>query len=209
MAIITQAKPLNKRETSNLIGSDKVEGTPACRTNGDRVGRQPMGPAQRICLGAGGRRRLGRRSALRGGHAVHQECRRPLGLLARALARFRFWRRRRAHHDARLRSSGHRRDLSTLCRHRRFGVFRWGIGDDGSFVQQYRRRPRSFWRRITSRRQRWISEIHPHLDLESVLSGTRTLQSGLMSFGRQAHKGRMIHGACAARSQPSCQSRPR
>src|SRR2546422_4408772 len=65
-----------------------------------------MGPAQRICLGAGGRRRLGRRSALRGGHAVHQECRRPSGLLARAGARFRFWRRRRAHHDARLRSSG-------------------------------------------------------------------------------------------------------
>src|SRR5215469_3974870 len=53
-----------------------------------------MGTAQRICLGAGGRRRLGRRSALRGGDAVHQECRRPSGLLARALARFRFWRRR-------------------------------------------------------------------------------------------------------------------
>jgi hypothetical protein len=55
---------------------------------------------------------------------------------------------------------------------RRFGVFCWGIGDDGSFVQQHRRRPRSFWRRIPSRRQRWVSEIHPHLDLESVLSGT-------------------------------------
>ena len=35
----TQAKPLNKRETSNLIGSDKVEGTPVYRTNGDRVGQ--------------------------------------------------------------------------------------------------------------------------------------------------------------------------
>ena len=43
MAIITQAKPLNKRETSNLIGSDKVEGTPACRTNGDRVGQIERG----------------------------------------------------------------------------------------------------------------------------------------------------------------------
>src|SRR5215468_12762348 len=35
----TQAKPLNKRETSNLIGSDKVEGTPVYRTNGDRTGQ--------------------------------------------------------------------------------------------------------------------------------------------------------------------------
>src|SRR5262249_53660565 len=137
-----------------------------------------MGPAQRLCLGAGGRRRLGRRSALRGGHAVHQECWRPSSLLARAVTRFRFWRRRRAHHDARLQSSGDRRDLSALCRHRGFGVFRWGIGNDGSFDKQYRRRPRSFWRRITSRRQRWISEILPHLDLESVLSRTRTLQGG-------------------------------
>jgi hypothetical protein len=37
MATTTQAKPLNKRETSNLIGSDKVEGTLVYRTNGDRV----------------------------------------------------------------------------------------------------------------------------------------------------------------------------
>ena len=35
MATKTQAKPLDKRETSNLIGSDKVEGTPVCRSNGD------------------------------------------------------------------------------------------------------------------------------------------------------------------------------
>jgi hypothetical protein len=31
VATQTQAKPLNKRETSNLIGSDKVEGTPVYR----------------------------------------------------------------------------------------------------------------------------------------------------------------------------------
>ena len=35
----TQAKPLNKRETSNLIGSDKVEGTPVYRPNGDSIGQ--------------------------------------------------------------------------------------------------------------------------------------------------------------------------
>jgi hypothetical protein len=35
----TQSKPLNKRETSNLIGSDKVEGTPVYRTSGDHVGQ--------------------------------------------------------------------------------------------------------------------------------------------------------------------------
>jgi hypothetical protein len=39
MATGTQARPLEKRETSNLIGSDKVEGTPVYRTNGGRVGR--------------------------------------------------------------------------------------------------------------------------------------------------------------------------
>ena len=38
MATKTQAKPLDKRETSNLIGSDKVEGTPVCRSNGDIIG---------------------------------------------------------------------------------------------------------------------------------------------------------------------------
>jgi sporulation protein YlmC with PRC-barrel domain len=39
MATATQRKPLEKRETSNLIGSDKVEGTPVYRTNGDHVGQ--------------------------------------------------------------------------------------------------------------------------------------------------------------------------
>jgi hypothetical protein len=39
MATRTQAKPLEKRETSNLIGSDKVEGTPVYRSNGDSVGQ--------------------------------------------------------------------------------------------------------------------------------------------------------------------------
>ena len=39
MATTTQAKPLERRETSNLIGSDKVEGTPVCRPDGERVGQ--------------------------------------------------------------------------------------------------------------------------------------------------------------------------
>jgi len=39
MATATQRKPLEKRETSNLIGSDKVEGTPVYRSNGGRVGQ--------------------------------------------------------------------------------------------------------------------------------------------------------------------------
>jgi PRC-barrel domain len=39
VATQTQAKPLNKRETSNLIGSDKVEGTPVYRPNGDSIGQ--------------------------------------------------------------------------------------------------------------------------------------------------------------------------
>ena len=39
MAISTQAKPLERRETSNLIGSDKVEGTPVRRPDGERVGQ--------------------------------------------------------------------------------------------------------------------------------------------------------------------------
>jgi PRC-barrel domain len=39
MATQTQAKPLSKRETSNLIGSDKVEGTPVYRPNGDSIGQ--------------------------------------------------------------------------------------------------------------------------------------------------------------------------
>jgi hypothetical protein len=39
MATQTQAKPLSKRETSNLIGSDKVEGTPVYRPNGESIGQ--------------------------------------------------------------------------------------------------------------------------------------------------------------------------
>ena len=39
MATRTQTKPLEKRETSNLIGSDKVEGTPVYRLNGDNIGQ--------------------------------------------------------------------------------------------------------------------------------------------------------------------------
>jgi PRC-barrel domain protein len=39
MATRTQAKPLEKRETSALIGSDKVEGTPVHRSDGNNVGQ--------------------------------------------------------------------------------------------------------------------------------------------------------------------------
>ena len=39
MATSTQARTLDKRETSNLIGSDKVEGTPVYRLNGDNIGQ--------------------------------------------------------------------------------------------------------------------------------------------------------------------------
>ena len=35
----TQAGALARRETASLIGSDKVEGTPLYRANGERVGR--------------------------------------------------------------------------------------------------------------------------------------------------------------------------
>ncbi|TMJ27106.1 MAG: PRC-barrel domain containing protein, partial [Alphaproteobacteria bacterium] len=35
----TQGTTLHKRETQSLIGSDKVEGTPVYRSNGDRVGQ--------------------------------------------------------------------------------------------------------------------------------------------------------------------------
>jgi hypothetical protein len=35
----TQSKALDRRETASLIGSDKVEGTPVYRSNGDRVGQ--------------------------------------------------------------------------------------------------------------------------------------------------------------------------
>jgi hypothetical protein len=45
MATSTQAKPLSKRETSNLIGTDKVEGTPVYRSNGD-----PVGQTERIMI---------------------------------------------------------------------------------------------------------------------------------------------------------------
>src|SRR5271165_6082222 len=38
MATTTQEKTLDKRETANLIGSDKVEGTPVYRSNGERAG---------------------------------------------------------------------------------------------------------------------------------------------------------------------------
>jgi hypothetical protein len=34
-----QDKPVDKRETASLIGSDKVEGTPVYRSNGERVGQ--------------------------------------------------------------------------------------------------------------------------------------------------------------------------
>ena len=39
MATRTQTKPLEKRETSNLIGSDKVEGTPVYRSDGNSFGQ--------------------------------------------------------------------------------------------------------------------------------------------------------------------------
>jgi PRC-barrel domain len=39
MATQTQAKPLSKRETSNLFDSDKVEGTPVYRPNGESIGQ--------------------------------------------------------------------------------------------------------------------------------------------------------------------------
>jgi hypothetical protein len=39
MAPSTQGTTLDKRETANLIGSDKVEGTPVYRSNGERVGK--------------------------------------------------------------------------------------------------------------------------------------------------------------------------
>jgi hypothetical protein len=39
MTTSTQARTLDKRETSNLIGSDKVEGTPVYRLNGDNIGQ--------------------------------------------------------------------------------------------------------------------------------------------------------------------------
>ena len=35
----TQAGALDRRETVSLIGSDKVEGTPVYRSNGDKVGK--------------------------------------------------------------------------------------------------------------------------------------------------------------------------
>ena len=38
MATKTQERLLDKRETSNLIGSDKVEGTPVYRLNGESDG---------------------------------------------------------------------------------------------------------------------------------------------------------------------------
>jgi sporulation protein YlmC with PRC-barrel domain len=37
MASTSQGTTLDKRETASLIGSDKVEGTPVYRSNGDKV----------------------------------------------------------------------------------------------------------------------------------------------------------------------------
>ena len=54
--------------------------------SGRREGGQPMGPAERLHPGPGGRRRLRRRPALRRGHALHQECRRPARVLAGTVA---------------------------------------------------------------------------------------------------------------------------
>jgi hypothetical protein len=39
MVTSTQGKTLDTRETASLIGSDKVEGTPVYRSNGERVGQ--------------------------------------------------------------------------------------------------------------------------------------------------------------------------
>ena len=39
MATTTQGTTLETRETPSLIGSDKVEGTPVYRSNGERVGQ--------------------------------------------------------------------------------------------------------------------------------------------------------------------------
>ena len=39
MATSTQTTTVDQRETSNLIGSDKVEGTPVYRLNGDNIGK--------------------------------------------------------------------------------------------------------------------------------------------------------------------------
>lgn len=39
MAVSTQASPVETRETFSLIASDKVEGTPVYRSNGEKVGR--------------------------------------------------------------------------------------------------------------------------------------------------------------------------
>ena len=39
MATTTQSQNLDRRETAGLIGSDKVEGTPVYRSNGDRIGQ--------------------------------------------------------------------------------------------------------------------------------------------------------------------------
>jgi PRC-barrel domain len=39
MVTTKQGKTVEKRETASLIGSDKVEGTPVYRSNGERVGQ--------------------------------------------------------------------------------------------------------------------------------------------------------------------------
>jgi hypothetical protein len=49
MATQTKTRPLAQRETSNLIGSDKVEGTPVYRTNGDEVGQIERVMIDKLC----------------------------------------------------------------------------------------------------------------------------------------------------------------
>ena len=39
MATSTYGTTVDRRETASLIGSDKVEGTPVYRSNGERVGK--------------------------------------------------------------------------------------------------------------------------------------------------------------------------
>ena len=73
----------------------------------------PLGPAERLRPRPGRRRRLHRRAAFRRRHALHQECRRPAGLLAGPVARLGRRRRRRPDHDAGLQPARHaRRSIS-------------------------------------------------------------------------------------------------
>jgi hypothetical protein len=72
-------------------------------------------PAQRLRPRRGRFGRLRRRPDLWRGHALHQECRRPSGVLAGAVARLGFRRPGLAHHDAGLQSRRHRRTRSTIA----------------------------------------------------------------------------------------------